>query len=154
MGIRRPDHNPDERGASLVEFAILAPLLLVLIFGIIDFSWVFAQNLGVRSGAREAARITAVNFGDNTAIANEVCARTDFLGDVELVISFDDTLIPPSGEINPGDEVTTKVTSEISTLTGLFDGFFPSPFLLSSEVSIRIEQVPVSWSNITTSVTC
>ena len=147
MGMRKPDRESNERGASLVEFAILAPLLIVLIFGIIDFSWVFAQNLGVRSGAREAARIAAVSFGDGTAIADEVCARTDFISNVELLISSDDDLIPPTDEYNPGDEVSTTITSDISTLTGLFDSFFPSPFTLSSTVSIRIEQVPVIWSD-------
>ena len=135
-----------ERGASLVEFAILAPLLIVLVFGVIDFSWVFAQNLGVRSGAREAARIAAVDFGDGQAIADEVCARTDFVSNVELLITSDQTLVPPNTEYNPGDEVTTTITSDIDTLTGLFDSFFPTPFTLSSSVSIRLEQVPPSWA--------
>jgi len=154
MGIRKPDHNSDERGANLVEFAILAPLLIVLIFGIIDFSWVFAQNLGVRSGAREGARIAAVSFGDGDAIADEVCARTDFISNVELVLASDQTLIPPSDEYNPGDEVTATITSDIETLTGLFDTFFPSPFTLSSTVSIRIEQTPISWADGTYPASC
>lgn len=137
----------EERGANLVEFAILAPLLIVLVFGIVDFSWVFAQNLGVRSGAREAARIAAVDFGDGAAILGEVCARTDFISNVELLIASDLGLVPGATEYNPGDEVTTTVTSDINTLTGLFDSFFPSPFTLSSSVSIRIEQVQPTQPN-------
>ena len=146
MRVRVGRDRRGEQGASLVEFAILAPLLIILIFGIIDFSWVFAQNLGVRSGAREAARIAAVNFGGGQAIADEVCVRTDFISNVELLIESDQTLVPPADEYNPGDEVTTTITSEIDTLTGLFDSFFPSPFTLSSSVSIRREQVPPTWA--------
>jgi hypothetical protein len=147
MRVRVGKDRRGEHGASLVEFAILAPLLIILIFGIIDFSWIFAQNLGVRSGAREAARIAAVNFGDGEAIADEVCVRTDFISNVELLIQSDQTLVPPTDEYNPGDEVTTTITSHIDTLTGLFDSFFPSPFTLSSSVSIRIEQVPPAWDD-------
>ncbi len=65
---------------------------------------------------------------------------------MDLLIESDQTLVPPNGEYNPGDEVTTTVTSDIGTLTGLFDSFFPSPFTLSSTVSIRIEQVPPAWA--------
>ena len=42
-----------ERGASLVEFAILAPLLIVLVLGIVEFGWLFSQNNDVRHGPRE-----------------------------------------------------------------------------------------------------
>lgn len=141
-----------ERGANLVEFAILAPLLIALVFGIVEFAWAFAQNLGVRSGAREGARIAAVDFGDGDAIANEVCARTDFLDSLVLEITSDRTLVPPSADLDPGDEVTVGVTSPLSSLTGLYDAFFPAD--LSSTVAIRIEQGSPMWADGTYNATC
>ncbi|HKY46408.1 MAG TPA: TadE/TadG family type IV pilus assembly protein, partial [Acidimicrobiia bacterium] len=33
-------HKSGERGANLVEFAILAPLLIMLLFGIVEFAWI------------------------------------------------------------------------------------------------------------------
>ena len=49
----------DDRGASMIEFAIVAPLLFLLVFGIIDFGRVFflMNNLtnAVRDGARQGA---------------------------------------------------------------------------------------------------
>ncbi|MGH9198793.1 MAG: TadE/TadG family type IV pilus assembly protein, partial [Acidimicrobiia bacterium] len=42
--------NRKERGANLVEFAILAPLLFALLFGIVDFAWILGQYQDVRHG--------------------------------------------------------------------------------------------------------
>ncbi|MCZ6566869.1 MAG: pilus assembly protein, partial [Actinobacteria bacterium] len=62
--MRRLLRKRGEKRANLVEFAILAPFLILLLFGIIEFAWVFATNLDVKHGAREGARITAVNTPD------------------------------------------------------------------------------------------
>jgi Flp pilus assembly protein TadG len=58
--------HKSERGANLVEFALVAPFLILLLFGIIEFAWVFAQDLTVKHGAREGARLAAVTFGADT----------------------------------------------------------------------------------------
>lgn len=133
-----------EDGAALVEFAFVAPLLILLILGTVEFSWGFAQNLSVRHAAREGARIAAVDFGDIDAIASEICGRTDFLSDLTLTLTGNDDLIDPDDEFNPGDEVTATVVAPLSTLTGLFDSWLPAD--LTSSVSIRIEQGDPSWA--------
>ena len=50
-----------ERGASLVEFALIMPLLLILVLGIVEFGYLFAQFNEVRHAAREGARYAAVS---------------------------------------------------------------------------------------------
>ena len=45
-----------ERGQSLVEFALVVPVLLLLLFGIIDFGRVFHASLTIDHAGREAAR--------------------------------------------------------------------------------------------------
>src|SRR5690606_23570198 len=59
-------------GASVVEFAFLVPLLILLLCGIIEVGWLFTQNLDVRHGAAEAARLAAVDGEIDT-----VCERLD-----------------------------------------------------------------------------
>ncbi len=49
-----------EEGASAVEFAIIAPLLFMLVFGIISFGIAFMQLQTVRGAVREGARASAV----------------------------------------------------------------------------------------------
>ena len=61
----KSNHNrgKGDEGAALVEFALIAPILFLLIFGVIEFGWAFSQNMDVRHGARETARLAAVNYG-------------------------------------------------------------------------------------------
>lgn len=124
-----------ERGASLVEFALVAPLLIVLVFGVIEFSWAFAQANDVRHGAREAARLAAVDFGSHTVIGTEVCDRMD-LG-VSTVVSVQ--LSGVSGTGDRGSTGNVLVTQTYSTLTGIFDSFLAGKSI-ASDIEFRLEQ--------------
>ncbi|MEE9495904.1 MAG: TadE/TadG family type IV pilus assembly protein, partial [Desulfobacterales bacterium] len=46
----------NQRGTAAIEFAIVLPLLMVLIFGIIEFGLVFYDKAMVTNASREAAR--------------------------------------------------------------------------------------------------
>ncbi len=51
-------------GAAAVEFALVVPVLLLLVFGIIEYGLWFSDSLAARQGVREAARQGVVgNFG-------------------------------------------------------------------------------------------
>jgi Flp pilus assembly protein TadG len=49
----------DQRGAVIVEFALVVPLLFIIVFGIIDFSRAYAQLNNINSSLREGARWAA-----------------------------------------------------------------------------------------------
>lgn len=55
-----------ERGASAVEFAILMPLLLLVVGGIIDFGRYFFTEIQLTNAAREGARAAVVSPLDVT----------------------------------------------------------------------------------------
>lgn len=55
---RRPRRG--ERGAAAVEFALVAPLLLLLVFGIIDYGYMLSFRQALSQGAAEGARAAAV----------------------------------------------------------------------------------------------
>ena len=120
----------------------MMPLLLLLLMGIIEFSWLFAQNLDVKHGAREGARITAVNYPgtNNATIKTEICSRMDLVGgsaDTSITWTPDNT--PPL----VGEGVKVTVQSQPTTLTGLLNWVLPTN--LESTVEIRIEQPP-DWT--------
>ena len=131
--------DKSERGANLVEFALVAPLLILLVFGIIEFSWVFAQNLNIRHGAREAARLAAV---DHTPLA-DVCGRMDIVSGAS--ISFSGTDLNSDSAFGPGDEVEAVATAPVQPITGMFNSWLPAT--LSSTVAIRVEQPTTGWTS-------
>lgn len=49
----------DQRGTALVEMAIAAPLLILLVFGIIEFGLAFQVRLTVSNGTQSAGRVVA-----------------------------------------------------------------------------------------------
>ncbi len=55
----------DERGAALVEFALVVTLLLLLIFGMVEFGLDYNNYIVVRNGSREGARLAVVNDVNN-----------------------------------------------------------------------------------------
>ena len=51
----------NQRGSSAVEFAIILPLLLTLLLGIIEFGYLFNQQISLTQAAREGAREYAIH---------------------------------------------------------------------------------------------
>lgn len=49
-----------EKGAELIEFALVLPLLLLILFGIIDFGLLFQRYETVTNAAREGARVAVL----------------------------------------------------------------------------------------------
>ena len=60
MGMRR-GRTRNERGAAVVEFALIAPLLLLIVFGIIDFGWMLMKANLVNNTTRDAARVASLS---------------------------------------------------------------------------------------------
>lgn len=52
--------NDRSQGQTLVEFVIVFPVLALLLFGIIQFGFLFGGQIGLVNAAREAARYAAV----------------------------------------------------------------------------------------------
>jgi Flp pilus assembly protein TadG len=57
---RRRLHRRDDTGATLVEFALVAPLLFVLLFGLISGCFLVYQNSALHSGASAGARMASI----------------------------------------------------------------------------------------------
>lgn len=137
-----------DEGVALVEFAFIAPILFLLIFGIIEFGWAFYQRLDVRHGAREASRLAAVNYqptgvaagaAQRDAIIIETCERMDDNSDATI------TLSRTGGDL-VGATVTVNVNRQVDTLTGVLDFALPDPYELDSTVKSRMEQ-DATWAS-------
>src|SRR5262249_40588997 len=59
---RSSRHKAGDRGATAVEFALLFPLLMLIVFGIIDFGRVLNAQITLTQAAREGARLDALGM--------------------------------------------------------------------------------------------
>ncbi len=62
------------RGQSLVEFSVMVPVFIVLLFGMLEFGLAFSHNMTLEYATREGAR-TGAALGPGTA--NVPCAQVD-----------------------------------------------------------------------------
>jgi Flp pilus assembly protein TadG len=131
-----------EKGVSAVEFALIAPLLFVLTFGIIEFSILLFDKAVVTNASREGARAAIVYHVDGSAYAP---IGTEEITDVveqytdQYLIDLGGTSIPiiettytsDSGGPESGGDVTVRVTytynflvfpNLIPLIGGTFDG--------------------------------
>lgn len=80
----------DQRGAAAVEFALVFPLLLLIVFGILDFGWMLMKANLVNNAARDAVRIASLDgtYSDIDAALNQGLSNAGIdLGDVTKQIS-------------------------------------------------------------------
>jgi Flp pilus assembly protein TadG len=127
----------------MVEFAIVAPLLLIFLFGIIEFGLLFGQKLDVSQGAREGARLAAVNFQSTgassgatqaTEIVAATCGRMEVAQDSSVTIDL-------SAGIAVGDSMTFTIETPARPITGVFDPWLQAR-IIRSDVVVRLEQAP------------
>jgi Flp pilus assembly protein TadG len=61
-----------QRGQSLVEFALVLPVLSVILFGLTDLGLAIHNAVTITNAARDGARVAAVNSGSASAVATAV----------------------------------------------------------------------------------
>jgi Flp pilus assembly protein TadG len=61
MALERASRRRAEGGAAAVEFALVAPLLLLLVFGVISYGYMLSFRQALSQGAAEGARAAAVS---------------------------------------------------------------------------------------------
>ncbi|WP_415854596.1 TadE/TadG family type IV pilus assembly protein [Sinomonas sp. G460-2] len=105
-----------ERGAAAVEFALVLPVLLVLVLGIIDFGRVFSAQQTLTYAARAGARVMVLQNSQSAAVsaAQNAAAPLGQLATSAFSVS-------PS-QCSPGTQVTFTVSFTV-TGTGFFGNF-------------------------------
>lgn len=95
-----------------VEFALVAPILLLIVVAIVEFAFYFNLQISVTQAAREAARTMAITDDSGKAQAAAVAGAPS--------ISLAPSNVSLSGACAPGATVTATVTFSSPSLTGLF----------------------------------
>lgn len=107
-----------QKGASAVEFAIVLPLLIVLVFGIIEFSVALYDKAMITNASREGARAGIV-FSDPRISDDEIRGVVNTYCGSHLITFGGPTGITTTIERegpNPGDSLTVRVAYQYTFL--------------------------------------
>lgn len=138
-----------DAGSEVVEFALVAPLLLLFLLAMIDFGFVFAGLITLRASVEQGARLASVDdyatsapCSGTTPTAELICkiaARTGSLpglsgNQLSLGIAM------PDGSA-AGDEVVVCASTPLRSLTGIAAPFLDGRSETTSS-TILLEQTP------------
>lgn len=105
----------NQRGASAVEFAIILPVLLTLLLGIIEFGYLFNQQISLTQSAREGAREYALHHNkDGFNLTTTAQLAAPGIGPITAIS------VPTTG-CPAGTTVKVTVSRSYSSFTGWFD---------------------------------
>jgi len=120
------------RGQGFVEFALILPVLLLLLLGIIEFGYVFAAYSGMFNAAREGTRYGVVNPRDVSGIVGHAREKV-FLADqaaVDIAVKYDsgpDTSeFTDPAQVQIGDRVLVYLTHDLPTITPVIQPIAPT----------------------------
>ena len=105
-----------EKGQALVEFALVLPLLIMLVCGIIDFGWLFYNVLSLQNACREGARkaiVISTSDSYQTLVYQKV--QENLPDGLKKNLKVDVTYSDKDNRVN-GD-VTVETTSNVFFLT-------------------------------------
>lgn len=121
----------DEKGQSLVEFALVLPVLLFLVLGMLEYGWMLNAKISVTAAAREGARASSVLGEENSSQAYTVAsvAANKYIGIGTL--DADDITVTVTSE-----SVTVSISYEKEPLIGIY---IKDAVLIGSSVTMRME---------------
>ena len=134
MSSKRTGRATGEKGQSLVETALVLPIIILILTAIIDFGFVFNNYLIVSSASREGARSAVVGYND-TEIRQIISSITSTLDSTKLTISIS----PSQASRDPGDEVTITVEYKNSLMTPVISSILPNPLEIKGKTVMRME---------------
>lgn len=114
-----------EKGQAMVEFALLLLPLLLILGGIIDFGWVFHQQVIANNASREAARYASVyynqtGYSDTDAKNKALQTIPDYLK-TNYGIDGSDVVI---NKINSNADVEASVSWQTTTFMPFYSKLF------------------------------
>lgn len=129
----------NEKGQSAIEFAIILPILIMILGGIIDFGWIFTNKNIIDHLSREGARYAIVH-ATGTGAVTSIKDYTKSLAPLNI----SDTLIVDVTFSNPSQrregDVSVSVSGDVNVLTPIVGVFTQGQKInLSSSCTMKVE---------------
>ncbi len=124
----------DKKGQSMVEMALILPVILLLFLGMFEFSRIFGSYLLVNHASREAARMASIGKTDEEITAN-VTSKVSVLDVSDLQV----TLTPAYGSRMTGDDVRVHITYKVQIYAPGISNLIANPFPMEADTYMRVE---------------
>ena len=140
--------NKRQEGASAVEFALILPMLILLLFGIIEFSILFYDQAMITNASREGARAGIVYTDPNPISDAEIQAVVNNYSSNHLITFGPDSTVNTTitRTVEPfGNALTVNVSYQYEFLvlpniiSGLFGASSNGGLNLTAESVMRME---------------
>ena len=123
-----------KKGQALVEIAIALPILIFLLCGIIDFGRILYSSQTLNLVNQEAVRYAGLGRTD-TEITKYVKDNSPLGYKDTIVVTFN----PVYASRKYGDYVTVNIKYEVKYITPLMNSIIPSPYIINTSSTIRVE---------------
>ena len=124
----------NQKGQALVEFALVFPILLLLVMGILQFGMMLNSYLSIENASREGARAGIVGSSDSE-IRNTIISTSPSLDPNKLTV----TITPAEANRKSGNTLTVKVTYNYNLTVPIISSLFNNMVVLNGQTSMRVE---------------
>lgn len=128
-----------ERGQSLVEFAVILPLLLMIVLATVDLGMGFRTYIALTNAAREGARWISIYPNDQDGAEARVAQEADRVGLEDGLLAdgnYEVRFEPDQSDYDAGDKVTVNVDYNYELLFGSLTGLPTVSFTASSTMVV------------------
>lgn len=124
--------HKNEKGQSLVEFALVVPLVLMILMAIIEFGFMFNAYITISNASREGARLGTLG-NDNFAIEARVITASPSLDPSKI-----DVTITPNSR-SRGDMIRVQVNYDYVLITPIISNILSPLIKIEAETIMRVE---------------
>ncbi len=124
----------NKKGQALVEFALMIPVLLLIVVGIMEFALILSNQMILENASRECARYAVLGASDSQI--------QDYLGQLTSSLNGPDavgTITPKLSSRIKGIAVTIKVTYDYPMMTPIIGNLLGNDIKLTSVTTMRME---------------
>ena len=123
------------KGVAAVEFAVVAPLFFLLVFGMIEFGRAVMVQQIITNASREGARLAVLDGSTGTEVKTSV---VNYLQKAAITVTADKVTVTPTepSAAGYGDPVTVNVSIPFSQVSWL-----PTPWFIGSGTNLSAETV-------------
>lgn len=126
----------NEKGAAIVEFALILPFLLLLVFGIVQFGFIFNGQITLTSAVREGARFSVVGNTETDVKQKVIDSSTALL----LRVLEDDISVVEEVDANGNETKKVVATGTVDIIMPFLDFFTGNSITLTAESIMRNEK--------------